>query len=171
MSLQRIVKKLTLLAAPAIALALSTAFAHADGVAPPVAVGVPAASATAGPCVTPGGCGTACGTTGCCSQDGCCAKGCCPPPLVHCTPKPPKIKFKSVCGKPICNPCELEGYGYNPTCWRPWLPPLHCPNSPVPSLNCSVTALAGSPTPVNQTPAPTQDDDMLPLPQNLPADK
>jgi len=83
-------------------------------------------------------CAGGCAAGACCSKDGCCPCEKCPPPLVHCTPKPPKIKFKCVCPLPVCNPCDLQGYGYYPTCWRPWLPPLHCPDAPVPALNCSV---------------------------------
>ncbi len=55
MSLQRIAKKLALLAATGITLGLSAAFTYADDVAPPVAVGVPAGlPLPAGPAGTPG---------------------------------------------------------------------------------------------------------------------
>jgi hypothetical protein len=57
----------------------------------------------------------------------------------HCCPKTcftreksPCINFRCICLKPICQPCVLEGFGYYPTCWRPWpFPPNYCP-CPVP---------------------------------------
>ena len=61
---------------------------------------------------------------------GCCNNKNCPPPLVHCLEKPPKIKYKCACPRPICEPCQLEHFGYYQTCWCPWpFPPdlRHCP--------------------------------------------
>jgi hypothetical protein len=46
--------------------------------------------------------------------------------------------YKCICPKPICDPCNLEHFGYYPTCWQPWpYPPdyRHCPN-----FNCAVAA-------------------------------
>src|SRR5579862_9399026 len=107
MLLQRFIQDVILLSLAAFAVVASTTVAWADG---------PATAAAATGCVTGGnvaGCAS-CGATGaCCSQDGACCSGPCPPPLIHCTPTPPKIKFKCTCGKPICNPCDLQGYGYN----------------------------------------------------------
>ena len=142
MSLLRIVRKLVLCAATVFALAGTAATVNADG----------------GICLSCGSSSGACGAGGCCSQNGCCPGGPCPAPLVHCTPKPPKIKFKCVCGKPICDPCDLEGYGYNPTCWRPWTPPLSCGNGPFPALGC--------PPPLAHavSPYPTAAGDVLPAP-------
>ena len=55
---------------------------------------------------------------------GCCDCEKCPPPYVHCQPGPPHLKYKHACPKPVCGPCELEGWGYYQNCWRPWpLPP------------------------------------------------
>jgi hypothetical protein len=122
-------------------------------------------------------CASGCAAGGCGSQDGHCRCGLwCPPPLVHCTPKPPKVKFKWVCGKPVCNPCDLVGYGYNPTCWRPGMPPLNCPNMLAPPYKDGVPAVtaAGQPPLVGSTKLPQplpvdvvpssekQPDDMLP---------
>jgi hypothetical protein len=166
MSLQLTVRKLGLLLAIGLAFHVGSGVGCADDGRPQFGTGAVSTAGTATPAptvritgvclpdlpadpieVSPAPvkpCGTACaaGCPGgtCCSQDGCCTKGPCPRPLVHCTPKPPKIKFKCVCGKPVCNPCDLEGYGYNPTCWRPWTPPLSCPNLP-PSLKCSTPDL------------------------------
>jgi len=56
----------------------------------------------------------------------------CPPPFVHCQEGPPRLKFKCACPKPVCDPCNLEHYGYYQTCWRPWsFPPdaRHCPEA------------------------------------------
>jgi hypothetical protein len=63
---------------------------------------------------------------------------CCPLPIgcpkfVHCQPQPPCLKFPCVCGKPVCDPCTLENYGYFPTCWAQWtMPPNYacCPTTP-----------------------------------------
>src|SRR5262245_36824157 len=57
----------------------------------------------------------------------------CPPPYVHCSEGPPKLKFKHACPKPVCDPCTLPHYGYFQACWRPWLLPpdwSHCPVPP-----------------------------------------
>jgi hypothetical protein len=45
---------------------------------------------------------------------------CCPPPYVHCMEGPPCVHFKCVCPRPVCDPCNLEHWGYYPTCWRRW---------------------------------------------------
>jgi hypothetical protein len=53
--------------------------------------------------------------------------GCkCPPPYIHCPPGPPRLKYKCACPKPVCGPCELEGWGYYQTCWRHWPWPPSC---------------------------------------------
>ena len=52
----------------------------------------------------------------CCDQQ----KVCCPK-YVHCTPRPPCLKFRCVCGKPICDICSLESYANEifPMFWVP----------------------------------------------------
>jgi len=60
----------------------------------------------------------------------------CPPPFVHCQEGPPRLRFKCACPKPVCDPCNLEHYGYYQTCWRPWSfspDARHCPE-PLPSV-------------------------------------
>jgi hypothetical protein len=52
--------------------------------------------------------------------DGCCSNHHCPPPYVHCMERPPCIKFKCACPRPVCPPCNAEFWGYYPTCWRRW---------------------------------------------------
>jgi hypothetical protein len=155
MSLQRIVKSIAVAVTTGFVLATTALTSYADG---------------CGSCVT----GT-CGTSGCCSQNGCCPCGPCPPPLVHCTPKVPKIKYKCVCGKPICDPCDLEGYGYNPTCWRPWIPPLSCCNLGVPALGCAppvaqIPVNIYQPSTADLTPPANSEGTTLPLPQKMPKD-
>ncbi len=113
------------------------------------------ASCPAGSCETGG-----CATGNCGSSFTCC-------PKYHFTiEKAPKICFKSVCSKPICDPCNIEGNGYYPTCWRPWaFPPdyRHCPVPP-PGV------LASQPPPLIAEPAVTTGTnpghgDLLPAPR------
>ncbi len=47
----------------------------------------------------------------------CCSHHC-PPPYVHCMERPPCIKFKCACPRPVCPPCDSPFFGYYPTCWR-----------------------------------------------------
>jgi hypothetical protein len=71
--------------------------------------------------------GGACAAVPC--AGGCCDNKHCPPPLVHCMERPPKIKFQCACPRPVCDPCQLEHFGYYQTCWCPWpFPPdlRHC---------------------------------------------
>jgi len=44
----------------------------------------------------------------------------CPPPLKWCSEQAPCIKFKCACPRPVCDPCDLQHYGYYLTCWHPW---------------------------------------------------
>jgi hypothetical protein len=60
--------------------------------------------------------------------DGCCNNRHCPGPYVHCMERPPCIKFKCTCPKPVCPPCDADFWGYYPTCWRRW--PAMFPNCP-----------------------------------------
>jgi hypothetical protein len=73
----------------------------------------------------------------------------CPGPYVHCTPKVPCLKYKSSCGKPLCDLCDVPGYGYYPTCWRPSDQPLyyHC-QVPTPTQMVPPPAHAPAPAPV-----------------------
>jgi len=89
----------------------------------------------------------------------CCGNWFCCPKFYHCQEKPPKIKIKRVCPKPICDPCSLEGYGYYPVCWRP-MGPLnygHCP-TPAPAV------LAVPPIP----PEDSRRDEAAPMPVRVP---
>jgi hypothetical protein len=48
-------------------------------------------------------------------------------------PRPPCVKYKCICPKPISNCCPLPNFGYSPTCWHAWpFPPdySHCPMPP-----------------------------------------
>lgn len=72
-----------------------------------------------------GACGVECGI-GCQTHH-------CPPPLQHCQERPPIIRVKCGCPKPICNPCTQPNWGYYETCWSPWpWPPdyNHCSKLP-----------------------------------------
>ncbi len=78
--------------------------------------------------------------------------------------KPPRIKFKRVCPKPVCNPCDIEGYGYYPTCWRPWAYPPNYGHCPVPPPG----VLASQPPPLVVHPGVgpgASPDETLPPPQ------
>ena len=44
----------------------------------------------------------------------------CPPPLKWCSEQAPCLKFKCACPRPVCDPCDLQHYGYFATCWQPW---------------------------------------------------
>jgi len=79
-----------------------------------------------------GGLNTAGLGCGSCST-GICQSHHCPPPLQHCQERPPVIRVKCGCPKPICNPCNQPGWGYYETCWSPWpFPPdyNHCATLP-----------------------------------------
>ncbi len=111
----------------------------------PVLLGVPSAMADDGACV-----GGSCGTPAPMGKAGCCWFGC-PGPYVHCTPKVPCLKYKCTCGKPVCDLCDMPGYGYYPTCWRPWDQPVN--------YNCVV------PTPTQLVHPPAA---MIPYEETLP---
>jgi len=44
----------------------------------------------------------------------------CPTPYCHKMERPPCIKFKCMCPRPVCPPYCSEFFGYYPTCWRQW---------------------------------------------------
>jgi hypothetical protein len=102
-----------------------------------------AARADGGSCPA-GGCATGtCATGNCGSWFSCC-------PKYHFTiEKPPKICFKTVCSKPLCDPCDIEGNGYYPTCWRPWAYPPNYSHCPVPPPG----VLASLPPPLMAAPS------------------
>src|SRR5436305_6301413 len=54
------------------------------------------------------------------SCGGSCGRAPCPPKFHHHFEGQPKLKYKRACPKPVCNPCDLENWGYYQTCWRPW---------------------------------------------------
>ena len=58
---------------------------------------------------------------------------CCCPKICFPLEKPPCIKFKCICPKPVCEPCNLDGYGYYATCWHPWPYPPNCGYYPAPA--------------------------------------
>ncbi|MBY0227770.1 MAG: hypothetical protein K2W96_00680 [Gemmataceae bacterium] len=61
------------------------------------------------------------GAAGSCGAYGSCGpKIPCPPKFCHVFEDGPKIKFKRGCPRPLCDPCNLERYGYYQTCWSPW---------------------------------------------------
>ena len=39
------------------------------------------------------------------------------PRYYHCSEGPICLKFRCGCAKPVCNPCDLQNYGYTETCW------------------------------------------------------
>ncbi len=129
-------------AASVFALTLWAAASHAGDVVP---LGTPTAAAG---CCASGGC-----TNGCCHSEWCCPKYC------FTIEKPPCIKYARVCPKPVCNPCDIEGYGYYPTCWRPWAYPPDYRHCPVPPPG----ALADQPPPLAEGPG-IASDETLPAP-------
>ena len=115
--------------------------------------------------------GPACGPDGCatgsCATGDCGGWGHCHCPKI-CFPleKPPRIKFRCVCPKPVCEPCNLEGYGYYPTCWRPFAYPpnySYCPAPPPGVVASAPPPLIGGP-PGPATPG-TSPDETLPPPK------
>jgi hypothetical protein len=79
----------------------------------------------------PGGCAS-CGQGGGTWTAGhCCGpKEPCPPKFCHVMEGPPRLQFKKGCPRPVCDPCNLEHFGYYPVCWSPWPYPAdwsHCP--------------------------------------------
>ncbi len=97
--------------------------------------------------------------------DGPCCDGCgrgifCPR-TTFCRIRPPCIKWKCVCPKPVCDPCSLDHYGYYPKCWQSWpFPPDYsCCHQP-PNAVLADQLLA-------QPVATSATTDTLPLPRRL----
>lgn len=86
------------------------------------------------------------------------------PKTVFYQPRPPCIKYKSVCPKPICPCCPPERFAYYyPTCWHPWLGPAnysHCP-CPMPPPVALVPPIQGN--------APATGQEQLPAPAPMPS--
>jgi hypothetical protein len=77
---------------------------------------------------------------------GCCGPKHCCPKTVICVPKIPRMKFERVCApKPLCNPCELENYGYFDTCWRCWSSPPNFSHCVVPPASMVVDGPVAAP--------------------------
>ena len=133
----------------------------------PLPVG-PATPSPAGPIAAPAEgptCGCAAGgcPTGDCGRGGChCPKTC------FTLEKPPCIKWHCVCPKPVCNPCELEHYGYYPTCWRPWAYPPDYSYCPVPPPGVVASA---EPPVLAAGPADEAAPSVLPPDETLPTPK
>ena len=112
-----------------------------------------------------GGCATAACATGGCATGACGSCATCCPKYTFYIEKPPKICFKCVCSKPICDPCTIQGNGYFPTCWRPFAYPPNYSHCPVPPPG----VLASQPPPLIAAPgltAPEQGHgDALPPPR------
>ncbi len=121
--------------------------------------------------------GPACGSGGCAAGScpvGDCATGncgwwgrCCCPKICFPLEKPPCIKFKCICPKPVCEPCNLDGYGYYATCWHPWPYPPNCGYYPAPAPGAVAVAvppplIGGPPGPATPGVSP---DETLPPPQ------
>ncbi len=120
----------------------------------------------------PGGWAAGDGATGSCAT-GNCATGncgwwghCCCPKYCFPLEKAPRIKFKCVCPKPVCEPCDLAGYGYYATCWHPWPYPPNCGYCPAPAPGGMEDAagpmIGGPPGPASPGASP---DDTLPAPK------
>ena len=88
------------------------------------------------------------------SCGGSCGRAPCPPKFHHHFEGQPKLKYKRACPKPVCNPCDLENWGYYQTCWRPWPCPPNWSHCPVPP--------PGVTEPCPPEGAPVRSPDMLP---------
>jgi hypothetical protein len=73
----------------------------------------------------------------------------------------PHIFWHKVCSKPISSPCELEHYGYYPTCWHPWPFPPDYSHCCFPPPGAAAGAAATGQAPV----MPRADGEELPAPR------
>jgi hypothetical protein len=103
-----------------------------------------------------GGCATGSCETGGCATGNCGSCLTCCPKYYFTIEKAPKICFKTVCSKPVCDPCNIEGNGYYPTCWRPWAYPPNYSHCPVPPPG----VLASQPPPLMAAPGVTTGSDL-----------
>jgi hypothetical protein len=94
---------------------------------------------------------------GACNTCNTCNTRDCPPPYRYCMERPPVIKFKCGCPKPVCPPdCNTPSWGYFEPCWRPWPWPRdvsHCP----------------APAPVGAVVLPMSDHMPMPAGEQIPA--
>jgi hypothetical protein len=95
---------------------------------------------------------------------------CCPAPTT-CITRTPRWHYKCVCPRPVCAPCNLEHYGYYPTCWQPWpFPPdtRHCDDHGV-CMASPYAATLEAPTPMGTGPSPMgpmpRADQLPPMPK------
>jgi hypothetical protein len=79
---------------------------------------------------------------------GCCCEKC-PPPYVRCEEGPPRLRFKIGCGKPVCDPCRLEHWGYYQNCWHPYPWPPDWSHCRVPPPGALVPPCGPGGTPLN----------------------
>jgi hypothetical protein len=98
-----------------------------------------------GPASGPEGC-AACAAGGC-ATGACGLKGFCCPKTCFTLEKAPCIKFKHVCPKPVCEPCNLQDFGYYATCWRPWPYPPNCAHCPAPPPGVPASQVPPAPAP------------------------
>jgi hypothetical protein len=100
-----------------------------------------------------------------CGTCGCCPPGICCPKTVFCRIRPPCIRWKCTCPKPVCDPCNLDHYGYYPTCWHAWpFPPDYsCCHQP-PNAVLADQMLS---QPLVTTTTPDTTSEALPVPRKL----
>jgi hypothetical protein len=110
--------------------------------------------------------------------EGYCQHWHCPCPFYHCMERPPKIKYKCGCPRPVCPPCALEHWGYFETCWRAWPFPPDWTHCPVPPAAAQVEAQQFGEPMLVQPPAmpgvenvepPISPEQQLPTPRRVPS--
>ena len=108
-----------------------------------------------------------------CATGGCATGACgscftCCPKYSFTIEKPPKICFKSVCSKPMCDPCDIRGQRLLPDLLAAWAYPPNYSHCPVPPPG----VLASQPPPLVAAPGVTApeegQDDALPPPRKPP---
>jgi hypothetical protein len=70
------------------------------------------------------------------------------------------FNYKCICPKPVCDPCNLEHYGYYPTCWHPWPFPQDYRHCQSPNAACG----SASPVGAGTTPAGAGTTPLGPMP-------
>jgi hypothetical protein len=83
----------------------------------------------------------------------------CCPSITFWRVRPPCIKYRCVCPKSVCGPCNVEHYGYYQTCWHPWLFPPDYSHCRIPPTTNSVPSESQPSSP------PTEKDELLPVPK------